>query len=615
MDLAMILSPAGGDDDDALPAPPATVTVAVQAPSASPGRKWSADEVECAVAILHDFQLPGGQSADASAPSTGVWGASDAMSKLDLLVQADAAIASSPPRKRSRSRSRSRSPSPDHGEAPRLRSGVWTRAEEEYAAALMVYFLNGALEDVAEGTTLRKFLAERLRCNRRRVSMKLATEAIAQRKIPRKVGASVFVALEPRPSAQERDETRATLATLRRRCFATRSLSAERDHQQDEPIEHKPATRHPRSRAADHHHHQQHTNRRSTAASASSAGHGKPTIIRTGFESPEEDEYVTTMVDFFLQGALDLPDGTRLVTYLCSQLGCSPRELSLKLAPRRLGERKFPDNVGSLTYIRRQPEDSTASLSDAEDGGMSDELFEIESRLRELRVACLDAHAHLPPPPARVASSSSAASSSSQAGGSPLPTQRGKSPTSSPSRSFSRSGPWSRAEEAYTAALIDCFFKGALELPEGTTLRAFLAARLRCNPMRVSKKLASECIADVKIPKKLGSSTFVRRGAVGRRELAEADAALRKLQLAHLHADATTGRVSAAGYYPRRPRHAVRPPLSYSDQEDDEAASVGSTGSAKRLKTEFKTEFKREFDRSPDASESPKLEPPRLVLA
>lgn len=40
-------------------------------------------------------------------------------------------------------------------------------------------------------------------------------------------------------------------------------------------------------------------------------------------------------------------------------------------------------------------------------------------------------------------------------------------------------------EEAYASKIIDCYYKGLISLPEGATLRLFLAEKLSCDPMRV----------------------------------------------------------------------------------------------------------------------------------
>ncbi|KAG7394965.1 hypothetical protein PHYBOEH_004406 [Phytophthora boehmeriae] len=590
MDLSMILSPAVEEETSA--ARPTKQEAPTAPPQAEPDRKWSADELQCAVAILQDFQQPSDAtvaSSDANMKEeqqqrrspddegeckqedkgvnekpailklddevaqtttahknrknqTGgktkqkaVEWEDDSMSKLDLLVQADAVI----------KRRRPQSPASPADKVQYQRSGIWSKDEEAYAAALVSYFLQGLL-DLPEGTTLRKFLAEKLCCNRRRVSMKLATETLANQKIPRKVGASVFVPAQPAPNDEEREDVERVLYELRYANFNSTLSSGQSNarlyDQDDSDDENHPQRRLFRDDDDDNYddedmygyrlHQKAMTGRKrkSGAHSGFKPKRGKPTIIRTGFESPEEEEYVTTMVEFFMAGVLDLPEGTKLVSYLCQQLSCSPKQLSMKLAPRRMGERKFPDNVGSITYMRKESEYASPASPNSDE--FSEELFEVESRLSELRVACEEAHKNCPPP-VTVATKrerkSSMASVSSTGTASVSST-----PTASPVRFFRRSGPWSRDEEIYAAALIDCFFKGVLDIAEGTTLRAFLASRLCCNPMRISKKLASECIADIRIPKKLGSSTYVLRSEVTAEEQAEAEDALGTLQLAYL---------------------------------------------------------------------------------
>mmetsp|Transcript_32017 Transcript_32017/g.32647 ORF Transcript_32017/g.32647 Transcript_32017/m.32647 type:complete len:201 (-) Transcript_32017:330-932(-) len=56
-----------------------------------------------------------------------------------------------------------------------------------------------------------------------------------------------------------------------------------------------------------------------------------------------------------------------------------------------------------------------------------------------------------------------------------------------------RSGRWSTAEDLYAFQLIKLFHSGsgAAGAYEGQSLRSFLAQKLLCNPMRVSKKFAS----------------------------------------------------------------------------------------------------------------------------
>ena len=45
-------------------------------------------------------------------------------------------------------------------------------------------------------------------------------------------------------------------------------------------------------------------------------------------------------------------------------------------------------------------------------------------------------------------------------------------------------------EEEYTSRIIHYFSSGIFTLPEGTTLRAYLAEKLNCDPMRITKKYA-----------------------------------------------------------------------------------------------------------------------------
>ena len=58
-----------------------------------------------------------------------------------------------------------------------------------------------------------------------------------------------------------------------------------------------------------------------------------------------------------------------------------------------------------------------------------------------------------------------------------------------------RSGKWLEEEEAYAELLIDMFDRGLLsDCVTGSTLRAYLAQKLHCAPMRISKKFAGKGI-------------------------------------------------------------------------------------------------------------------------
>eukprot|EP01138_Halocafeteria_seosinensis_P009582 gb/GECG01009792.1/.p1 GENE.gb/GECG01009792.1/~~gb/GECG01009792.1/.p1 ORF type:complete len:434 (+),score=84.41 gb/GECG01009792.1/:1-1302(+) len=56
-----------------------------------------------------------------------------------------------------------------------------------------------------------------------------------------------------------------------------------------------------------------------------------------------------------------------------------------------------------------------------------------------------------------------------------------------------RRGKWSEAESKYVDELVNQFHQGIItNLPEGTSLRAYLATALRCDPMRITKKYQAE---------------------------------------------------------------------------------------------------------------------------
>ena len=55
-----------------------------------------------------------------------------------------------------------------------------------------------------------------------------------------------------------------------------------------------------------------------------------------------------------------------------------------------------------------------------------------------------------------------------------------------------RHGKWTQEEETYANKLIEAFKTGAIEdCEDGCTLRSFLATKLQCAPMRISKKYVS----------------------------------------------------------------------------------------------------------------------------
>ncbi|EQC42348.1 hypothetical protein SDRG_00086 [Saprolegnia diclina VS20] len=99
---------------------------------------------------------------------------------------------------------------------------------------------------------------------------------------------------------------------------------------------------------------------------------------------------------------------------------------------------------------------------------------------------------------------------------------------SSSSSSSLRTGKWFYEEEQYALALVECFLLSYFpSLSAGSSLRLFLADKLSCSPMRISKKLSREPLelAGVALPKKLGQQRYLEQPI---------DTAQRTRTLAHL---------------------------------------------------------------------------------
>ena len=72
------------------------------------------------------------------------------------------------------------------------------------------------------------------------------------------------------------------------------------------------------------------------------------------------------------------------------------------------------------------------------------------------------------------------------------------SPQQADDDSLQRSGKWSGEEETFANQLVIDFETGALtDCEDGCTLRSYLARKLNCAPMRISKKFAGRCIGKV----------------------------------------------------------------------------------------------------------------------
>jgi hypothetical protein len=64
-----------------------------------------------------------------------------------------------------------------------------------------------------------------------------------------------------------------------------------------------------------------------------------------------------------------------------------------------------------------------------------------------------------------------------------------------------RKGKWTPEEEEYASRIIYFYQNGILQLPEGVTLRSYLAERLNCDPMRITKKIAgASCCLGKRVP-------------------------------------------------------------------------------------------------------------------
>ncbi|OQS00894.1 hypothetical protein ACHHYP_02155 [Achlya hypogyna] len=92
-----------------------------------------------------------------------------------------------------------------------------------------------------------------------------------------------------------------------------------------------------------------------------------------------------------------------------------------------------------------------------------------------------------------------------------------------------RWGKWTREEEAYTTRLIADFSAGLLtDVTNGTTMRSWLSTKLRCCPMRISKKFVGEA--------SIGKRMFERNDA-RINEMSEEEKARRAKEVDKLHDD------------------------------------------------------------------------------
>lgn len=83
-----------------------------------------------------------------------------------------------------------------------------------------------------------------------------------------------------------------------------------------------------------------------------------------------------------------------------------------------------------------------------------------------------------------------------------------------------RRGKWIPEEEAYAKRITLDFKAGVLPLKDGTTLRCFLAERLKCDPMRISKKFSGAFAVGKQVYKRAESPQFPELMTTAVRELA-----------------------------------------------------------------------------------------------
>nr|CCA23644.1 conserved hypothetical protein [Albugo laibachii Nc14] len=378
---------------------------------------------------------------------------------------------------------------------------AWLLEEEEYAAALIYFFFKGML-DIDEGTLLCDFLAQQLRCDVERIGMKLATQEMARKQLPLRIEAVVFRPCKESNSSENMD-MESILDHLRHVCHQ-RKLDRKQTNANG-TLSHKLRPKGHRSYL-----------HWSSLKANKNILRGRPCIVRTGFVTEQEEMYTRALIECFRAGVLSLSDGEKLIEFLCQALKCTPRELSLKLANSQVLNDYFSEPADTITFRK----EASQMVKFIEVPAILELMRQAYFRSLEDAAKQAEIDTALLHRKNKVQKDTSPREKTSNAS-----RQCGVTTVAmhEPSRFIkaSRSGPWSKEEEAYSAKLIRSFCDGALELAESTTLRAFLASRLGCNPMRVSKKLATGMIGSLSIPKRSGSSMFVRKNSLTSEHLAE----------------------------------------------------------------------------------------------
>lgn len=203
---------------------------------------------------------------------------------------------------------------------------------------------------------------------------------------------------------------------------------------------------------------------------------------RKGKWSSEEIAYASFMLKHFELGTLNLTAGTTLRSYLSKQLRCDPMRISKKLAGGSFNGMPIAKKLGKRLYIPAQQAVSEEDKKMVED--VDKELNFLEDKFLH-----------------RVQKENLLEKSASQV----LKRRR----KLEKALKLERCGPWVPQEEEFLLKLIEHFMDGLLNVPKGTTLRSYLAAQLRCDPMRISKKLTSPKLRNYTIPKRIGTTSFV----------------------------------------------------------------------------------------------------------
>ncbi|OQR90456.1 hypothetical protein ACHHYP_05501 [Achlya hypogyna] len=207
--------------------------------------------------------------------------------------------------------------------------------------------------------------------------------------------------------------------------------------------------------------------------------------LRMGKWFPEEEQYALALIECFILGAFaDLATGTSLRSFLADKLQCPPMRISKKFSGEghhlNFAGVSIPKKLGQKRYLRHAVDAVGAAKLDS---------------LHDLKAAFLRAVAEEKQLDLAVKDKLPKRAMRSERGGLSFTANN-------------RVGYWSREEQAYACKLIEAFMKGQLQLRKGTSLRSFLAHRLGCNPMRVSKKLATCAISGMEIPRRIGTATY-----------------------------------------------------------------------------------------------------------